>query len=224
MVVNNNEPTRKDRIIDLTIVSNCLKDRVLKWKVQKEVYLNTDHSLITFNIGIEEKEESVQRFDFKNTNWDEWKETCTEAIEEWIQSRRGNSDINEDYDSFVSMLHEKAEECIPKKQVCKHSKGWWNPELTKLSKDYKRAKRKYANRCDEANENRLNEVRRLFKEEEVRARNQYLEEMVKLMDPRKPGQFWKIVNKERKVIGKGVVQPICREDGSLAVNDEDIFK
>ena len=30
MVVNNNEPTRKDRIIDLTIMSNCLKDRVLK--------------------------------------------------------------------------------------------------------------------------------------------------------------------------------------------------
>ena len=38
MVANNTEPTRKDRIIDLTIVSNCLKDRILKWKVQKEVY------------------------------------------------------------------------------------------------------------------------------------------------------------------------------------------
>ena len=224
MVANNTEPTRKDRIIDLTIVSNCLKDRILKWKVQKEVYLNTDHSLISFNIGIEEKEESVQRFDFKNTNWDEWEKNCSGAIEEWLQSRRDNSDINEDYDSFVSMLLEEAEECIPKKQVCKHSKGWWNPELTKLSKEYKRARRKFANRCDEANENRLNEVRRLFKEEEVRARNQYLEEMVKLMDPRKPGQFWKIVNKERKVIGKSVVQPICREDGSLAVDDEDIFQ
>ena len=62
-----------------------------------------------------------------------------------------------------------------------------------------------------------------FKEEEVRARNQYLEEMVKLMESRKPEQFWKIVNKERKSTSKSVVQPICREDVSLAVSAEEIF-
>ena len=39
----------------------------------------------------------------------------------------------------------------------------------------------------------------------------------------KPDQFWKVVNKERKNLGKSVVQPICREDGSLAVSDEEIF-
>ena len=53
------------------------------------------------------------------------------------------------------------------------------------------------------------EVLRAYKEEEARARNQYLEEMVKLMDPRKPDQFWKVVNKERKNLGKSVVLPIC---------------
>ncbi|MCW4261357.1 MAG: reverse transcriptase domain-containing protein [Candidatus Thiodiazotropha endolucinida] len=43
------------------------------------------------------------------------------------------------------------------------------------------------------------------------------------MDPRKPAQFWKIVNKVRKDNSKCVVQPIKRGDGSLAVTDEDIF-
>ena len=141
MVVNNNEPTRKHRIIDLTIISNSLKEKVMNWKLQKERYLNIDHSLISFNIGSEEKEVPVERFDFKNTNWVEWENTCTEAVEEWIESRRGNSDVNEDYDNFISKQHEKAKEIIPKKQVCRHSKWWWNPELSKLSKDYKRAKR-----------------------------------------------------------------------------------
>ena len=93
-----------------------------------------------------------------------------------------------------------------------------------MSVEFKRAKRRFAKRSDEANERRLVEVLREFKEEEVRARNQYLEEMVKLMDPRKLEQFWKIVNKERKSTSKSVVQPICREDGSLAVSDEEIFK
>ena len=73
-----------------------------------------------------------------------------------------------------------------------------------MSVEFKRAKRRFAKRSDEANERRLVEVLREFKEEEVRARNQYLEEMVKLMDPRKPEQFWKIVNKERKSTSKSV--------------------
>ena len=138
--------------------------------------------------------------------------------------RGPDSSVNEDYESFVSLVHEKAEQIIPKKQICRHSKGWWNQELSRLSVEFKRAKRRFAKRSDEANERRLVEVLREFKEEEVRARNQYLEEMVKLMDPRKPEQFWKIVNKERKSTSKSVVQPICREDGSLAVSDEEIFK
>ena len=46
---------------------------------------------------------------------------------------------------------------------------------------------------------------------------------MKLLDPRKPEQFWKIVNKERKSTSKSVVQAICREDGSLIVSDEEIF-
>ena len=131
--------------------------------------------------------------------------------------------MNEDYESFVSLVHEKVEQIIPKKQICRHSKGWWNQELSCLSVEFKRAKRRFAKRSDEANERKLVEVLHEFKEEEVRARNQYLEEMVKLMDPRKPQQFWKIVNKERKSTSKSVVQPIRREDGSLAVSDEEIF-
>ena len=131
--------------------------------------------------------------------------------------------MDEDYHSFVSLVHEKAEQIIHKKQICRHSKGWWNQDLSRLSQDFKKAKWRFAKTSDEANKRKLVEVSNAFKEKEVRARNQYLEGMVKLMDPRKPEQFWKIVNKERKSTNKSVVQPICREDGSLAVSDEEIF-
>ena len=68
-----------------------------------------------------------------------------------------------------------------KKQICRHSKGWWNQDLSRLSQEFNKAKRRFAKRSDEANERKLVEVLNAFKEEEVRARNQYLEEMVKLM-------------------------------------------
>ena len=38
----------------------------------------------------------------------------------------------------------------------------------------------------------------MFKEEESAAIDRYLEEVVKLMDHRKPGEFWRIVNRVRK--------------------------
>ena len=44
------------------------------------------------------------------------------------------------------------------------------------------------------------------------------------MDPKKPSQFWKVVNNGRKARCKTVVQPIKRDDGTLAVSDEEIFE
>ena len=155
VVMNNAEPTRGDKIIDLTIASTVLSNKISNWKVQHEVYLNTDHNLITFHIGEEGSEEVTERLDFRKADWVKWKEVCSESVEEWIGNRSQVSDINEDYESFVEMLHKNMEECIPKKRVCSHSKGWWSPRLTELSKEYKKAKRLFSKRKDEANERKV---------------------------------------------------------------------
>ena len=47
--------------------------------------------------------------------------------------------------------------------------------------------------------------------------------MVKLKDPKKPGEFWRVVNRAKSNNSKGVIQPIEKEDESLAVSDEEIF-
>ena len=100
----------------------------------------------------------------------------------------------------------------------------WCSRLTELSKDYKKAKRLFSERKYEANKRMLVEILKMFKEEEASSKERYLEELVKLMDPRKPGEFWRIVNRVRKNSTKGVVQPIVREDGSVAITDEEIFQ
>ena len=96
--------------------------------------------------------------------------------------------------------------------------------MTELSKEYKKAKRRFSKRKDEANEQKLVEILKSFKEEEAVAKERYLEEVVELMDPRKPGEFWRIVNRVRKDNTKGVVQPIVRGDGTVAITDEEIFE
>ena len=109
------EPTRKDRIIDLTIVSTSFSDKISNWKVQQEVYLNTDHNLVTFNIGEEEPEESIEKLDFRNADWVKFEKECSESIEGWLETRSVNTDVNEDYRSFVDLIHKTVQECVPKK-------------------------------------------------------------------------------------------------------------
>ena len=124
--MNSAQPTRKDKIIDLTIVSSVAAGKVSNWKVQQEVYLNTDHNLVSFEYGKSEVESKWERLDFKNADWTKWKNKCDVQIEEWLGTRTTVDDINEDYESFVGLLNQITEECIPKKTVCKHSKGWWS--------------------------------------------------------------------------------------------------
>ena len=130
------------------------------------MYLNTDHNLITAHVGEEESEEVIERLDFRKAGWEKWENVCTINVEEWIANRSQESDINEDYDSFVEMLHQNMNECIPKKKVFSHSKGWWSPRLTELAKEFKKAKRLFSKRKDEANERKLVEILKMFKEEE----------------------------------------------------------
>ena len=221
--MNNSEPTRKDNIIDLTIASTVLSSKIEKWKVQHEVYLNSDHRLISFEFGEETSIEVLERFDFKNTDWDKYEKECSEAVEEWLEGRRYGGKIDDDYDSFLQVLHRLVVSNIPKKKVCKHSKGWWTTKLTELSKSFRKAKHAFSKRKDQSNEAKLEEIRNMFKEEVFKARDEYLDEVVKLMDPKKPGEFWKVVNRAKSNNSKGVIQPIVKEDGSLAVSDEEIF-
>ena len=223
-VMNTEQPTRKDKIIDLTIVSNVAAGKISNWRVQQEVYLNTDHNLVTFQYGNSIEEGTWERLDFRNADWTKWEIRCEEQIESWLEERRLANDIDDDYKSFVEQLKLVAEECIPKKKVCKHSKGWWNDELNELAKEVRKARKMFAKRSDEANERKVQDSLESFRRAESVAKDDYLEEMVNLMDPRKPGQFWRVVNNERKVKGKSVVQPIVRDDGTLAVSDEEIFE
>ena len=95
VLMNNSEPTRKDNIIDLTIVSTVLSSKIEKWKVQHEVYLNSDHRLISFEFGEETSIEVLERFDFKNTDWDKYEK-------EWLEGRRYDGKIDDELFASVA--------------------------------------------------------------------------------------------------------------------------
>ena len=134
--------------------------------------------MVTFNIGEEEPEEATERLDFRNADWEKFEKGCSKSIERWLETISETTAINEDYRTFVDVIHKNVQENIPRKRICRHTKGWWSPRLTQLSKDFKKAKRKFKKRKDKSNENKMKELMKLFEEEEVYSKGKYLDEMM----------------------------------------------
>ena len=101
-ILNNSVPTRKDKIIDLTISSNMLLDKVSNWKVTEEVFLNTDHKLISFELGRRKEKDTWERFDFKPVDWRVWERECDTVFGNWIEENQLEKDVNSIYESFCS--------------------------------------------------------------------------------------------------------------------------
>ena len=222
-VINNSSPTRKDKVIDLTIVSNAIKNKICEWKVQEEVFLKSDHRLITFEIGRKKENKVWERWDFKNVCWKTWENQCDVVFGEWLQNMEVEDDVDKLYQNLCEKLLKLAEVIIPKKSVCSHSRGWWNEEIGDLIKKVRKAKRRLNKRSDAKNYQDYTNLMTQFKDAELRAKDKYLSDLVSMLNPKDPQKFWNIINKSRKDQEKTIVQPIRKEDGSYAIDDDEII-
>ena len=50
-IANNDMPTHKSAIIDLTLIKGC-KNLISNWAACPEIMVNTDHTMIPFNLGL----------------------------------------------------------------------------------------------------------------------------------------------------------------------------
>ena len=92
-ICNSQQYTRKDQIIDLTIASDQLANKVINWQVKEEVFLNTDHKLIQFECGQSEIVEKVIKWDFNKTNWSEFEKECDARFKEWKGDQRNVQEL-----------------------------------------------------------------------------------------------------------------------------------
>ena len=188
-MINNSSPTRKDKVIDLTIVSNAIKNMICEWKVQEEVFLKSDHRLITFEIGRKKENRVWERWDFKNVCWKTWENQCDVVFGEWLQNMEVEDDVDKLYQNLCEKLLKLAEEIIPKKSVCSHSRGWWNEEIGDLIKKVRKAKHRLNKRSDAKNYQDYTNLMTQFKDAELRAKDKYLSDLVSMLNPKDPQNF-----------------------------------
>ena len=79
-------------------------------------------------------------------------------------------------------------------------------------------------RSNETNYKIYSDLMSEFKELENLAKSIDLSELTNLLDPKKPQQFWNVINKNRKNEVKPTIKPIKKQDGIYALSDLEIIE
>ena len=115
-----------------------------------------------------------------------------------------------------------SEKFIPIKQICKHSKPFWNPTLTTLSKDLRAAQKAFLTRSTPRNKDLLDRSKAKFREALVKEKNKWIHKKLEGLNINQSQEFWKQYSryfkpKEDSIIGN----LICASSNSLKSSDED---
>ena len=94
-IANSNMYTHKNSIIDLTLIKGC-KDLVSNWSAHPEIMVNTDHTMIMFDLSLSKNQTKKPRWNIKKADWDKWR-TETRTTFETMKNNISNHekpDIN----------------------------------------------------------------------------------------------------------------------------------
>lgn len=146
-------------VLDLTLATTDLEERISGWHVDPEVY--SDHFGILFSLDLGDLDSSspssLRMFNTGKADWDKFHSTLQLANWEPIalpeDSHAVSADILSGGDSVYTMALDSAatrltalivnaaKESIPLLRPCAKSKPWWTSSLTQLRKDVAKASR-----------------------------------------------------------------------------------
>ena len=140
-------------IIDITLVSNYLVDRVNNWKVHDEHYF-TDHKLISFNINFKKQPPGVFR-NFKKANWSYFKNLLAKQSWENPPKFWSKQTLELEAEKLTKDITQALDKVCPQKVQTTKSKppSWWTPELSNLRGQVRAAKTEFKKLSSDPNTN-----------------------------------------------------------------------
>ncbi|XP_035680054.1 uncharacterized protein LOC118418304 [Branchiostoma floridae] len=199
IVWNSEQPTHKNGTIDLTLITPTLEDLISDWKTHDETTIRCDHKLISFLVGGKQEKEVKTILNIKKADWEEWSRVTDEVFTKWMEDEEEKENsIDELYESLKETLDKTAKEVIGYKEVCLHSKTWWNPQVKEQQKRVKEARKRYKHRRDPRNRMRLDEEKERYYVmiEEAKGKKEASE--LKELNTKDNKKLWRTVNNIRK--------------------------
>ncbi|CAK9813135.1 Retrovirus-related Pol polyprotein from type-1 retrotransposable element R1 (Fragment) [Anthophora plagiata] len=122
--------------IDVTLVSNSLRNKIKNWKVLPN-QTSSDHNVVTFEINQEQPSGAnikATRFNTRKADWEKFKKILIEETKTAgeVNPPDENTDVQEWSRNLEDAITKASEHSIPKKTQFTKSVPWWTPHLTEL--------------------------------------------------------------------------------------------
>ena len=147
LVLNDGSPTHYTSsggsALDVTV---CKCDVPTSWKVLKDD-IGSDHSAILIKVGRVGPQEKVYVKNWKEMDWVKYKERTTKVLEallrDWDQDQISGEEMNA---QLIQALLQLADELVPVRIICKHTKPWISKELSDQLQRQRMAKMRWKKR------------------------------------------------------------------------------
>ena len=130
--------------IDITLTSSPLASSVIDWRVLPDVYLDSDHSALTYTLKLRPDRSTETRLDWRHVPWDEFSRTLQSKIQPSLSNIADiptTSDLDARGTELTTAFQSTIEAHVLLKRVGPASNPWWSPHLTELRKAHLRARR-----------------------------------------------------------------------------------
>ena len=138
---------------------------------------------------------SRRTYCWQDTNWAYFENTLDQLSIELIPKTVNMKDPSVLWHTAKTLLLEAKERCVPQKHITGHSKLYWNPELSRLSYDLRKARKLFKFRSNFENGDALKLAKDRFTQEITKAKNSYLDSVCSNLNDSNGQLFWKHFNR-----------------------------
>lgn len=166
----------------------------------------------------QESEPSRVYKDLENTDWEKWAGLISDQINEQIGLDLERwTDAKSLWELLKKIISTLDNDAMPTKQICSHSKPFWDPELTVLSKKLLSAKTKWGHRSTPTNKTIYENAKKDFSSVLITKKNCWIRQKLENMNVSESQIFWK--NYKRTLTGDKKEYLGNLEDGGKLYTD-----
>ena len=233
-IISPNSPTflcaKGSSVIDLAIVTNNLVDKIDSCETDESVELFSGAPLrghlpviTTLNSsGQTPSKATIEKLNLDSINWEKWSEDLEDLIErneDYLINLKDPTEFGHFIDKLILTVTENHSE---KKTISIHSKPFWTPELERLCREMRKARKTYTKRNTDPNEQKLKEAKSRFDEARKEECQKFLLKKTENLNNAQKQKFWKEFKKIFKINNEQKIQPLKDDDGYFLTSTDEI--
>ena len=197
--------------IDITLTSSSLATSVSDWHVLSEVYLDSDHSALTYTLRLNPHRSTETRLDWRHVPWDSFRQSLQSELHSHFLSLpeiSSTSDLDSNVTNLTTAFQTTIQAHVPVKHVSAASHPWWSPHLSSLRRDHLRARRRWKRTRTPEDRRALNTSKRALRNAIIDAKRHSWRQFCENTSPM---DVWKSFKKVSRLSPSRTIQPLVHE-------------